>query len=72
MRATIATLTGLVALTSVSAHATPLPSAKATTGELSSALSIELVRQGCGWGWHRAHWRDRWDYWHWGRCVRNW
>jgi hypothetical protein len=55
MRATIATLAGLVALMSVSAHATPLPSAKATTGELSSALSIELVRQGCGWGWHRAH-----------------
>jgi hypothetical protein len=62
MRATIATPAGLVALMGISAHTIPLPSAKATTGELSSAPSIELPRQGYDWGWQRAHWRDCWGY----------
>jgi hypothetical protein len=30
---------------------------------------IELVAEGCGWGWHRRQWQDRWGNWHWGRCV---
>ena len=72
MRSMIATLAGLVALTSVSAQAAPLPSAKATPVELGTAPPIELVRQGCGWGGHRVHWRDRLGYWHWDRCVPNW
>jgi hypothetical protein len=72
MRATIATLAGLMALMSTSAHTVPLPSAKATTGELSSAPSIELLRQGYDWGWHRAHWGDCWGYWDWGRRIPNW
>ena len=21
---------------------------------------VELVSGGCGWGWHRHYWRDRW------------
>ena len=46
--------------------------AKATPVELGTSPPIELVRQGCGWGGHRVHWRDRWGYWHWGRCVPNW
>ena len=33
------------------------------------APPIELVAEGCGWGWHRHHWQDRWGNWHWGRCV---
>src|SRR6266436_1239718 len=32
--------------------------------EIAAMPSIELVRQGCGWGWHRGGWRDRWGYWH--------
>jgi hypothetical protein len=27
--------------------------------ELTVAPPVELVRQGCGPGWHRARWRDR-------------
>ena len=61
MRSMIATLPGLVALTSVSAQAAPLPPAKATPVELGAAPLIERVRQGCGWGGHRVHWRGRWD-----------
>jgi hypothetical protein len=64
MRTMIALLAGLVALATVSAQAAPIPPAKANPAELSSAPSIELARQGCGWGWHRGHWRDRWGYWH--------
>jgi hypothetical protein len=72
MRAMIATLAGLVALTSVSAQAVPLAPAKAFPVQFGAGSSIELARQGCGWGWHRGHWRDRWGYWHWGGCYRNW
>jgi len=72
MRTMIATLAGLVALGAVSVQAAPLPPAKANPAEVGAAPSIELVRQGCGWGWHRGHWRDRWGYWHWGRCYPNW
>jgi hypothetical protein len=72
IRIIVAAFTGLVALAVVSAEATPLPPAKASPAELRAAPSIELVRQGCGWSWHRGHWRDRWGYWHWGRCYPNW
>jgi hypothetical protein len=64
MRATTATLAAFVVQMAVSALAALLPPAKSTTAELTPASSIELVRQGCGWGWHRSHWRDRWGYWH--------
>jgi hypothetical protein len=72
MRATIPTLAGLLALTTISAQAAPLPPMKSTMSELGSAPPVELVREGCGPGWHRHHWRDRWGYWHWGHCVPNW
>jgi hypothetical protein len=72
MRTTIATLAGLMTLAAVSAQAVPLPPAKAIPAERSAAPPIELARQGCGWGWHRTRWMDRWGYWHWGRCVPNW
>jgi hypothetical protein len=72
MRTVIATLASLVVLAAVSVHAAPLPPANATSTELSSVPPIEQVAQGCGWGWHRHHWRDRWGYWHGGRCVANW
>jgi hypothetical protein len=54
MRAMIATLAGLVALSSVSAQAAPLPPANAIPVELGTAPPIELVRQGCGRGGHRV------------------
>jgi hypothetical protein len=72
MRTMVPTIAGLLALAAVSAQAAPLPPAKATLVELGTAPPIELVRQGCGLGWHREHWRDRWGYWHWGSCYPNW
>jgi hypothetical protein len=71
MRTMVPTVAGLLTLAAVSAQAAPLPPAKASPAELRAAPPIELVRQGCGWGWHRGHWRDRWG-WHWGRCYPNW
>jgi hypothetical protein len=54
MRTMIATLAGLVALTSVSAQAVPLAPTKAIPVQFGPRPSIELARQGCGWGWHRV------------------
>jgi hypothetical protein len=53
------------------AQAAPLVP-KLASLELRSTPLVELVAQDCGWGWHRAQWRDRWVYWHWGRWVPNW
>ena len=73
MRVAVLTFLGLVALTAASAKATPITiPARPLHAEFGTAPSIELVRQGCGWGWHRGGWRDRWGYWHWGRCYPNW
>ena len=47
MRTMIATLAGLVALTSVSAQAVPLAPAKAIPVQFGAGPSIELARQGC-------------------------
>ena len=73
MRAVVSAFVGLAALAAVSARAAPITMpAKPLHIEAGTTPPIELVRQGCGWGWHRAHWRDRWGYWHWGHCVPNW
>jgi len=66
MRATIPTLAGLVALTTITAQAAPLPPARSAMADLNATPPVELVREGCGPGWHRHHCRDRWGYWHWG------
>jgi len=71
MRAVIVAFVGGVALAGMSAQAAPLP-AKPTAIELGASPSVELVVGGCGWGWHRHRWRDRWGYWHPGHCVPNW
>jgi hypothetical protein len=59
MRTMVPTVAGLLTLAAISAQAAPLPPAKARPAELGTAPPIELVRQGCGWGGHRVHWRDR-------------
>jgi hypothetical protein len=53
MRTMVPTVAGLLTLAAVSAQAAPLPPAKASPTEVRAAPPIELVRQGCGWGWHR-------------------
>jgi hypothetical protein len=72
MRFIIATCAGLMVLSAVSVQAAPLAMAKAGVGDPGIAPPVELVRNGCGHGWHRHHWRGQWGYWHWGRCVPNW
>jgi exodeoxyribonuclease V alpha subunit len=50
----------------------PLPNDAPSLAPVGAARPIELVAQGCGWGWHRHHWRDRWGNWRRARCVPNW
>jgi hypothetical protein len=52
------------------AQAAPLPPTP-TAIELGAGPPIELVRDGCGRGWHRDHWRDQSGDWHWGHCTPN-
>jgi hypothetical protein len=68
MRAVIVAFVGGVVLAGMSAQAAPLPP-KSSPIELRAGPPVELVAGGCGWGWHRTHWRDHWGYWHWGQCV---
>jgi len=69
--AIVAFLSGLV-LGAAAVQAAPLNPLGATPAELGAAPPIELVRDGCGHGWHRTHWRDQSGDWHWGHCVPNW
>jgi hypothetical protein len=68
MRAVILAFISAAALAAVSAQAAP-PPPKPSAIELGAAPSLELVRDGCGRGWHRPRWRDQWGYWRWGDCV---
>jgi hypothetical protein len=64
MRIIIATCAaGLVALSSISVQAAPLPPTKV------GPTQLELVAEGCGYGYRRTRWQDESGYWHWGRCV---
>jgi hypothetical protein len=67
MRGWILALAAGLAL-AASAQAAPLAPNPASI-ELAAASPVELVRDGCGRGWHRARWRDQWGNWQWGDCV---
>jgi hypothetical protein len=69
MRGLILSFAGGLAL-AASAQAAPLALNPASI-ELGAAPSVELVRDGCGRGWHRTRWRDQWGYWQSGDCVPN-
>jgi hypothetical protein len=47
----------------------PLPNDPSSQVSVDAAPPIQLVAEGCGWGWHRHHWQDRWGNRHWGHCV---
>ena len=70
MRIIVATITGLIALATVSA-----PAALSTGNEnrrpIGTAVSFTLGDQGCGEGWYQALWRDWRGDWLWGPCVLN-
>ena len=70
MRALIYAVVGGLVLAAV-ARAAPL-SPKPASIELGSAPPIELVGGGCGFGWHRNYWKDRWGNLRKGRCVKDW
>lgn len=66
MRALILALVGGIALTASTQGAPLAPNPELA---LDTAPPVELAGQACGWGWHRARWRDQWGYSHWGDCV---
>ena len=68
MRALILALASLAL--AAATQATPL-APKPASIELGAAPLFEPVRDGCGRGWHRSHWRDQWGNWQWGDCVPN-
>ncbi len=68
MRAVILAFVSAAALAAVSAQAAAPPPKPSAIG-LGASPPLELVRDGCGRGWHRHHWRDQWGYWHGGDCV---
>jgi hypothetical protein len=63
----VAVVSGIALAAASVLAATPPP--KPSAIEPGAALSLELVRDGCGRGWHRPRWRDQWGYWHGGDCT---
>jgi len=63
---------GFLACATLSAQAAPGSPFKGSPVELGVAPSTELVRDGCGYAYHRMLWQDGWGGWYWGRCVPNW
>jgi hypothetical protein len=59
MRVIIATCVGLVALSTISAQAAPLPPSKAVLTELT-VLPIVPAANECGYGYKRTIWYDHW------------
>jgi len=68
MRAAVIALVAGIGLMALPA---PVRAAPAALHDLArAAAAIELVRDGCGAGWHAQTWRDRWGNVH-RRCVPN-
>jgi len=69
--AATAALIAFFGLTVIPLSGQAAPTAPATASEVTTAASeFTLVAGGCGPGWHRQGWRDRYGRWH-VRCVRN-
>ena len=68
MRAAIVALVAVCGLMALPAQVRAAPTAP--QGIATADPAIELVRDGCGPGWHRQGWRDRWGNWR-SRCVPN-
>ncbi|HJU20208.1 MAG TPA: hypothetical protein VJ770_27455 [Stellaceae bacterium] len=69
MRLVLAAFTAGLFLAGGSAFAAPQFSQPNRT-ELGAAAPLQLVAGGCGIGFHRQGWRDRYGRWH-VRCVPN-
>jgi hypothetical protein len=68
MRLIIATFAGLVALSTISAQAAPLPPGKTVPIEPTFSPIVPAAH-GCGYGYKRTQWQDQWGRWHWGHCI---
>ena len=71
MRVIFATL-GIVAFGTLAAQAATGIPRNGSPVAPGGAPSIEIVRDGCGYAYHRTRWQDEWGEWYWGRCVPNW
>jgi hypothetical protein len=71
MRALAIVFVSGVALAAMSAQAAPVAPNPPSRASSDAVPPIEMVAEGCGPGWHRHHWIDRWGHWHWGHCVPN-
>jgi len=67
----IAILAGLVALATVSATSRAARAREVHYGWTRNHPADRAGPSRMWLGLHRAHWRDRWGYWHWGRSVPN-
>jgi hypothetical protein len=67
MRTTVIAMVAVFGLMALPATGWTAPAAPQDIG---AAPAISLVRDGCGPGWHRQGWRDRWGNWR-NRCVPN-
>ena len=59
MRVILATCVGLVALSTISPQAAPLPPSKAAPTELAVSPIVPAA-DGCGYGYRRTRWQDQW------------
>src|SRR5437879_1200364 len=64
-------IVAMVAVCGLVAFPAPVRAAPAAPHDIAVADSaIQMVRDGCGAGWHAQSWRDRWGNWR-RRCVPN-
>ena len=68
MRVIIVIYAGVVALSTISAQAAPLPPSKAVPTEFTVSPIVPAAN-GCGYGYRRTLWQDYWGHWHWGHCI---
>jgi hypothetical protein len=61
-------IVGLMALSTISVQAGPLPPSKAGPAELTISPIVPAA-DGCGYGYRRTRWVDYWGHWHWGHCI---
>jgi hypothetical protein len=66
------TIAASIALLGTVAIASPGQAAPVAVDGLNQAQNAPIVqvRDGCGPGWHRVGWQDRWGRWR-SRCVPN-
>jgi hypothetical protein len=70
MRAALIASIAAIGLVALPAQSQAAPGAVHGPSVARTAPELIPVRDGCGPGWHRQGWRDRWGRWR-SRCVPN-